>query len=176
MDVFEFARQKEEAAEKTYRQLAEQADAPGLQHIFTYLADMEHRHARVVAAMSDGADAELEEPSLDQARSMFHRLAADKDLVLGEQRRQVDVYKQALQMEKESLQFYREQARQTESKNNRTIFQQLAEQEKMHYILVDNMVQFVMQPEVWVESPEFSHILDKYRGTDYYPGMMEYDT
>ncbi len=175
MDIFTFAMDKEDAAEKHYRALSDQATSPGLKHIFTYLADMEHRHYQVVAGMRDQARVELEDESLDKAEWMFNRISEDKDAVLGEQQRQVDAYKAARQLEKESLEFYQEQADKAVNEENRKIFRKLAEQEKMHYIFMDNFVEFVMQPEVWHEDAEFSHIIEKYRGTAYYPGMMDYD-
>ncbi len=175
MDIFTFAMDKEDAAEKNYRQLAEQANSEGLKHIFSFLADMEHRHLEVVAAMRDRADAPLEELSLDKMKAMFSRLAGEKDNLLDDQKTQVDIYRRARQMEQDSIELYTQQANKTEVEENRKIFGQLAEQEKMHYILVDNLIEFVMQPEVWCENAEFSHIIDKYRGTAFYPGMMEYE-
>ncbi len=175
MDIFTFAMEKEESAEQKYRSLAEQVSAPGMKNIFNRLADMERRHQEVVQSMRDQAETELQADSLDNVRTMFHQLAADKDQFLGDQQRQLDIYKSARQLEQESVDLYRQQAEESDNEEHREIFMRLMEQEKMHYIIMDNMIEFVMQPETWCENAEFSHIIDKYRGTDYYPGMMEYD-
>ncbi len=175
MDILNFAMEKEKSAEDKYRTMADQVSAPGMKHIFSNLADMERCHFEVVAAMRDQTEIKLEADSLDSVRSMFHRLAADKDQFLGDQKRQVDIYKSARQLEQESIDLYKQQAEESENEEHEKIFLHLTEQEKMHYILIDNLIEFVMQPETWCENAEFSHIIDKYRGTAYYPGMMEYD-
>ena len=38
------------------------------------------------------------------------------------------------------------------------IFQKLAEEEKKHYFLLENIIQFVSRPETWLENAEFYHL------------------
>lgn len=175
MDVFSFALEKEMAAEKLYRQLAESTESEGLNNIFTRLADMERHHIAVVAAMRDRADVKLDTESLDSVRSMLNRLADEKDYLPEDPKQQKEVYEKVRQMEKESIDLYLQQARENDDEAIRNTFLQLAEQEKMHYILIDNILEFVTKPDIWCENAEFSHIMDKYRGTAYYPGMLEYE-
>jgi rubrerythrin len=169
MDIFEFAMQKENEAEKLYRGLADDAPTEGLKNAFSRLADNEQKHYEVVKAMQEQTGVQLDVPVLDDATYMFNRLKADRQALLDTEENQVEVYKKARGMEESSMKFYQEKADEIENPLQKKILEQLAQQEKMHYILMDNMVDFVEKPENWIENAEFTHILEKYAGTDYYP-------
>ena len=169
MDIFEFAMQKENEAEKLYRGLADDAPTEGLKNAFTRLADTELKHFQVVKAMQEQTGVQLDTPALDDATYMFNRLKDDRQALLGAEENQVEVYKKARGMEEGSMKFYQEKADELENPLQKKILTQLAQQEKMHYILMDNIVEFVEKPENWVEDAEFTAILEKYAGTDYYP-------
>lgn len=169
MDVFQFAMQKEKDAEQFYRELAANSNTEGVCHIFTMLADAEVRHYNVVKAMQDHTPdvpaANLMEDALAEMRAARRSMQLDKV----SEDHQTEAYLKARQLEEESIKLYSEQAEAAEDDASRRVFRQLANQEKMHYMLVDNMLEFVAKPEEWLEDAEFTHILDKYRGTDYYP-------
>lgn len=169
MNIFEFAMQKENEAEKLYRELAQDAPTEGLTNAFNRLADNEHKHYEVVQAMQEQVGVELDNPALDDATYMFNRLKGDREALLGAEKNQVEVYRKARGMEESSMLFYQEKADEIDNPLQRRILLQLAQQEKMHYILMDNLVEFVEKPENWAENAEFTHILDKYAGTAYYP-------
>lgn len=177
MDVFSFALQKEDEAEKVYRDLANNSESPGYRKVFNRLADAELKHQRVIIAMRDEAEGglELETETLEDAKSMFAELAESRKKMSSESESQLEIYIKAREMEKQSIELYAEQSENNNKPLHSRIFNQLKEQEKMHYILLDNMVEFVRQPETWAENAEFSHILDKYKGTAYYPGLDEFE-
>ena len=169
MNVFEFAMQKEKDAETFYRGLAEKTDHPGLKRIFTWLAGEEVRHYEVVKEMQDATPATPTSNILKDTVKLFQDMRRDKEYIVDEADRQVEVYNQAREIENESIEFYSQKADEAEDTKEAEIFRQLANQERMHYRLIDNLLDFVLQPETYVENGEFSHILDKERGTDYYP-------
>lgn len=173
MDILEFAHEKETQMEQTYRQLADNAPSEGLKNIFTRLANAEHRHADVVESMQEQTGVPLETTSLDEARSMFDKIQKDRRQLLEEAVEQKDVYKRARQLEEESRALYTEQSEKAEQPLHRNIFNQLAQQEKMHYIIMDNILDFIEKPEQWTEDAEFTHVLEKYAGTAYYPEFPE---
>ncbi len=175
MDIFEFAMRKEQDAEKLYRDLASRVGDGGRKTILTRLADAERKHAEVVAALREETGGDLPADFPEEPGKLLEKLAEDRSQVVVESERHVDVYRKARDMEQESVELYREQSEKAGNPLHQRIFRQLMEQEKMHYILLDNMLDFVMMPESWCEDAEFSHIIDKYRGTAYYPGLSEYE-
>ena len=170
MNIFDFAMKKEKDAEAFYRELAQNSNSEGLKSIFTYLADAEVQHFDVVKHMKEhtsvsDADTEI----LNKVGTSFNKMEKDTDAMLKMDRRQVQVYEKARQIEKESVDLYTEKAEETDNPEHEKIFRRLAEQEKMHYAIVDQLVETVILPEQWVENGEFSHILEQQRGDAYYP-------
>ena len=169
MDVFEFAMQKEQTAEEFYRNLAAKAEHSGLQKIFAWLADQEVRHYEVVKQMKQSTPVVPSTTILEDTVKLFQEMRQKKEYIVGETERQSEVYNQAREIENESIKFYTQKAEEAEDEKEAEVWRQLANEERMHYRLIDNLLDFVLQPETYVENGEFSHILDKERGTDYYP-------
>lgn len=158
MDIFEFAMQKEKLSEQFYRQLAGQAGSKGLQTIFKMLADEEAHHCQVVGQMRCKTPDKLSETDvLSDAKEVFARMREGTrkfDFDAG----QIEIYKKAQRIEKESRQFYLEKADEVEDHRQKGIFRELAEEEKKHYFLLENIIQFVSRPETWLENAEFYHL------------------
>lgn len=171
MNIFEFAMQKEKDAEAFYRDLAESSNSEGLKKIYNYLANAETQHYDVVKHMKEREKTDTETDILGDVATIFNKMSRSKDELLKLDRQQVRVYEKARAIEKESIDLYTEKARETENPDHKRIFQQLAEQEKMHYAIVDQLVETVILPETWVENGEFSHILEQQRGDAYYPDI-----
>ncbi len=159
MDVFQYAREKEQLAEKKYRELAESCGDKGLSTILTMLADEEAKHCRIIDEMKDSTPEMHETDILPQAKTAFSSMQgqASFDLNVSE----IDVYKQAQEMEKASESFYREQAQAHAGKPQEEVFLTLAEEEKKHFFLLDNIIEFMAKPQTWLENAEFNH-LDQY--------------
>lgn len=171
MNIFDFAMQKEKDAEAFYRDLAENSNSEGLKNIYNYLVNAETQHYDVVKHMKEHEKTDTETGILGDVGTIFNKMSRSKDELLKLDRQQVRVYEKARAIEKESIDLYTEKARETENPDHKRIFRQLAEQEKMHYAIVDQLVETVILPETWVENGEFSHILEKQRGDAYYPDI-----
>ena len=74
---------------------------------------------------------------------------------------QIKLYQQAQKMEKNSYNFYLEKSNTATTPSQKEIFLKLAEMEKKHMFLLDNLIEFVSRPETWLENTEFNH-LDEY--------------
>jgi rubrerythrin len=161
MDIFDFAIEKEQLSEQFYRELAERAPHKGLISIFTMLADEEHTHLQVVAKMKEGASATVTETILlTNAKTIFAKMRQSKEkFKFGDS--QIDLYKKARDIEKDSRSFYRQKAQESENPAHKAIFNTLAEEENKHYFLLDNIIEFVSRPQIWLENAEFHH-LEKY--------------
>ena len=68
---------------------------------------------------------------------------------------QISIYKKAQDFEKKSEEFYLEKSNSSTDPEEKRILKLLSEQERKHYILLQNIVEFVSRPEQWVEDAEF---------------------
>jgi rubrerythrin len=158
MDIFEFALEKEQVSEEFYRKLAENAPHKGLVSIFTMLADEEHSHFEVVSRMKANMPAEVPETILlTNAKTIFAKMRQSREkFKFGNS--QIDLYKKAQDIEKDSRSFYRQKAVEAEDSRHKAIFNTLAEEENKHYFLLENIIQFVSRPQTWLENAEFHHL------------------
>lgn len=160
MDIFDFAMEKEKYSEDYYRQLADKSSNKGLETVFNMLADEEAKHKKIVSDMKNDAPADLAETTvLSDAKNVFEKMreaASNFDFDIS----QAELYRKAQDIEKQSRDFYLEKANEA-SEAQKEIFLKLAEQEKKHYFLLENIIDFVSRPETWLENAEFYH-LDEY--------------
>jgi rubrerythrin len=40
------------------------------------------------------------------------------------------------------------------------IFLKIAEEEKRHYLVLENIIKFINKPDIWLEDPEWYHLED----------------
>ena len=75
---------------------------------------------------------------------------------------QADLYRKALDIEQKSIDFYTEKSKEVKDEKQQAIFLKIADEEKKHYDIVENIVDFISKPERWVEHAEFNKIGEKY--------------
>lgn len=162
MDVFEFAMDMEREGEEYYRDLVKRTNNEGLQSIFTMLADAEVKHFEVVRQLKENADQpEMGEDTLfDDAKNIFSRMK-EEGRAFSFDVSQKDVYGKALDIEKKSYEFYAEKANEAHAKETKSLLMKLAEEEKKHIFLMENIIEFISRPETWLEDAEWYH-LDEY--------------
>ena len=160
MNIFEFAMEKEKYSEGYYRQLAAKSNNKGLEAVFNMLADEEAKHCKIVSDMKEDITPDLVETAvLSDAKDIFAKMresAQNFDFNIS----QTELYRKALQIEKQSQDFYLVKANEAE-RAHKEIFLKLADEEKKHYFLLENIIDFVSRPETWLENAEFYH-LDEY--------------
>ena len=152
--------QKEKYSEDYYRQLAAETNNKGLQKIFNMLADEEAKHYTVVEKMKSKIPERVSKTDvLSDAKDAFKQMkeAVDK---FSFEASQVQTYKKAQDIEKESREFYLQKANEVQDRCQKGIFRKLAEEENKHYFLLDNIIDFVSRPEQWLENAEFHHLED----------------
>ena len=97
---------------------------------------------------------------LDKAKNVFQQMkdfGEEFDLSGDEE----SLYSQAMDLEQKSVSFYLDRAEQMENAKQKVLFEKLAEEEKKHYHLMSNLVDFVASPKTWLETARFSR-LDEY--------------
>lgn len=160
MNIFDFALEKERYSEDYYRRLAEKATSEGLSNILSMLADEEHKHQQVVAKMRRQESADVAETTvLLDAKDVFGRMKTSAEKFSFDVSEK-QLYQKALQIEQDSQRFYIDKAGEATRTGQKEVFQKLAEEEQKHYVLIENIIDFISRPETWLEDAEFYHLED----------------
>jgi rubrerythrin len=161
MEIFEFAKKMEKDGEHYYRSLAKKAEEKGLMGILNELADAEVKHFNFLVEMEKGENSKAAETEiLAKAKNIFSNIQKDK-IDPNFSFPQIDIYKKALDIEKQSREFYEQKAKETDQQNHKDLFMKIAAEEKKHYFLIENMIEFMKRPYNWIEFAEWNH-LDEY--------------
>lgn len=158
MDIFEFGMQMEKDGEKFYRELAQKCGDKGLENILNMLADSEVTHYKVLKEMKEKTDPALAQaPTLKDVKNVFAGMGeGQKDFSFD--MAQVDLYKKAQDLEKQSEDFYRDKASEVQNDVQKEIFMKIAVEEKDHWLILDKVIDFVSRPEQWLENAEWNQL------------------
>lgn len=155
MKIVEFAMEKETAARKHYEQLAECAINPGLRKIFNMLADEERKHCEVVQNLKQHSGMGKETDVLRNATDFLMKtFESNKEFLCDAET--LEAYRHAVSMEEESIRLYEDAYAKAEDPGEKEAFRILSEQERRHKLLVENIIEFVENPERTLEDAEFA--------------------
>jgi rubrerythrin len=98
------------------------------------------------------ADTEI----LTKVKNIFIKMKEEKEFNVDVS--QVELYKNALEIEKKNQNFYIEKADEEKDQSRKEIFLKIADEEKRHCVLLENIVGFVSQPDNWLEDSEWYHL------------------
>jgi rubrerythrin len=157
MDIFEYAMQMELDGEAYYRQLVKKVDNNGLKTILTMLADEELKHYNAIDKIRIGQSQMATTTILTDAKNIFVQLkntGEEFDVEIS----QIELYKKAQDIEEKSRDFYLEKANEVDLDYQKELFLKLAEEEKKHYFLLENIIEFVSRTQYWLENAEFCHL------------------
>jgi rubrerythrin len=158
-DIFEYAMQMEKDGEDYYRQLAQKAGNNGMKTILTMLADEEVKHYNALEKIKTQKTQIAESEILTDAKNVFVQIKESGDS-FDFDINQAELYKKARDIEKKSRDFYTEKANEVTEEYQKELFLKLADEEQKHYVLLDNIIEFISRPEQWLENAEFFHLED----------------
>jgi rubrerythrin len=157
MDIFNFAIQMEKDGETFYRELAGKVCEKGVVEILTMLADDEVKHAKAIEQIRSRTTEMADTEILDKAKNIFVRMKdfhEEFDFDHGHEA----LYRQAMKIEQNSIDFYLDRAEQIQDPGQKALFRQLAREEQKHYRLLSGLADFVNRPKTWLEDAEFVHL------------------
>ena len=158
MDIYEFAMQMEKDGEKYYRDSAQKINNAGLKNILCMLADAEVKHYNILQKMKENEKIHMPDTQLlSNVKNIFIQMKEEKD-TFGVNISQIDLYKKAQDIEKKSKEFYLEKAEEVKDSSRRELFLKIAEEEKKHYSILENIINFVSRPQNWLENAEWFHL------------------
>jgi len=157
MHIFEIAMQMETEGESFYRGLADKTSNKGLKRIFTLLADEEKTHYRIFEKLHRRADPEIEEGALEwQVERLFKELHEQEEHFTGDSP-QEEVYEAALEDEIKTVTVYRGLLEKVETPAERKALEKIIKEEEEHVRVLENMVEYLKRPSLWMENAEFVH-------------------
>ncbi len=161
MDIYKYAMQMEVDGRHFYLDLAEKTNNKGLKNILTMMADSEAKHYNVILSMqrNDKTEFSPDTEVLTKVKNVFMRMKEEKDIDVDVS--QVEFYKKAREVEADSEKFYLERADEEKDPHRKEIFLKLAEEERNHCVLLENIIGFVSQPDDWLENAEWYHLDEK---------------
>jgi rubrerythrin len=158
MNLFDFAMKMELDGKGYYERLAEQTTHEGLKAIFTSLAVDEQKHYDIVSNLRSGIESSMAETTvLDTAKSVFEGLKGDK-ILLGGMHRSLDGYHFAMKVEADSVRLYEDMARKETRAETARLLQKIADEEKKHYNIMENLYDLVLAPQTFLAWGEFSNL------------------
>ncbi|ASC93138.1 ferritin-like domain-containing protein [Sulfurospirillum diekertiae] len=163
MNIYEYAMNVEKDGERYYRELASKTDNVGVKSILTMLADEEAKHYVIFDKMNKNQVIPTQ-PTVDifqHTQNIFQKMRKENTSPRFTQD-QIEFYKSALRSEESSYKFYTEKALMLEEGEQKKAFLRIAEEERSHLVLLENLVEYVSAPESWVESAEFNHLSEKF--------------
>jgi rubrerythrin len=158
MNVFDFAMKMEQDGKAHYEKLAADTSVAGLRTIFTRLAADEQKHYETVEAMKKGGDGAMaSSTALDEAKNVFQSLMNEKTL-LGGLKKDLDGYRFAMKIEADSVRLYEDMAKKESREDVVQLLLKIANEEKKHFNIMENLYDFVLAPQNFLAWGEFGNL------------------
>lgn len=157
MNVYDCAMAMEEDARKRFEVLAYTVTVPELQSLFALLARAEDEHLRHLRGLKEGANGSGDFGALDDAFCIFRGLVDQKETVAAMDR-DPDLYRHLVAQEEESIRFYEELAERAVRDGEKVQLLKLAEEERRHLEVVENIYAFVESPRTFLAWGEFANL------------------
>lgn len=158
MNIFDCAIAMEEDASSYYRKLSESATIPEMKNLLSILAAAEQEHRDALVRMKESMDPQkVEFGVLDGASCVFKPLMGKRDLIAA-LKDDPDAYKQVVRREEEDVKFYEELAAKAQDEGTRGLLLKIADEERKHLSIVENIYAFVESPQTYLAWGEFSNL------------------
>jgi len=156
MTVLDDAISLEERARAYYEEAQHRVTDPSAKKILNLLAEEEKGHATALAEMKRGAYGALEESLLPkQVLGLVEGAVKKGQNAISTDASMKEILQKAMEIERTTERFYKENAQAAEDAKLRGLFEYLAAREAEHYHLVSSLAEYFDRPAEWVESAEF---------------------
>jgi rubrerythrin len=141
-----------------YERIAAAVTDNELKRLFSLLASAEDEHIDKLLTLKDNLrDSACTVNTLKESVCVFSPHIDPKNL--GEiLRNDVDAYRHVVQEEEETIEFYDHLGAEASDKQLKKICQTLADNEREHLTMVENIYSFVEEPRTYLEWGEFSNL------------------
>lgn len=155
MNGLTFAITMELEGEAYYKKQADSTTNAHLKKLFLMLAKDEKKHAQILQKKFDKTPYELYQfDALKESKNIFSE-AVDMTAVVWKTPDQMDIYRGALDMEKKSIELYEKFLATATTDEDKKLFGFLVKQEKDHFTIFDDLIDFLDRPLERLETAEF---------------------
>jgi len=162
MDILEYAMQMELDGKDFYMKGADQTSAPAIKKIFKTLATEEHRHYQFFKSLKDENKQDVQEAETNKADSLKLVKNVFQEMVeAGKDQLECDttktVWEEALEVERKTERLYRDAADKETDEQKKKLLNIIADEEKSHIYLIDNILNFLNDPETFAASQNYKN-------------------
>lgn len=158
MNIFDFAMKMEQDGKAFYGKLAAGTDVAELKSIFGLLAAAEDEHLKAIEAMKKSTPpGNAESKVLEKAKNVFKGLL-DKKIALAVLTGDPDGYRHAVQFAMSGVKLYEEMARKETNPAAAKTLRMLADEERKHLEILENIYDFMESPKDYLAWGEFSNL------------------
>jgi len=157
VNAFYFAMKMELDGKAYYEKMAEDTRLPGLKTLFMMLANDEQKHFETIRAIQTGAHSTMADSTiLDGARNVFFDLKAENTILDGMDKG-LAACMHAMKIEEDSERLYLDMAAKETNPDLAGIMLRLANEEKKHFIVLENLYDFTLRPKYFFDWQEFNN-------------------
>ncbi|NBI05438.1 ferritin family protein [Senegalia massiliensis] len=171
MDIYEIAMKMEKEGEQYYKEQMKKTESKGIKNIFKMMAEDEKKHYEIIKNIKENffdCNSEINMEDVDTIfskrldRNTSYENETNEDFLYAKINisETIKAYKHALELEKETIDFYQKQVDNAKNECDKKIFERLIIEEKKHYQAIDNMIDHVTKSERWLEDARFNHLED----------------
>jgi len=158
MNIFDFAMKMELDGKAYYEKLATDTTDGGLKSIFSNLAADEQKHYDIIQTIKSGTKLKMVDSKvLEEARNLFELLMTDKGIA-NSLKKSLDGYQHARKIEADSIKLYEEMAKNEDNPEIVQLLLRIANEEKKHFNILDNLCDYVLAPQNYLAWGEFSNL------------------
>ncbi len=157
MNIFDSALHMERDGANLYESLADTTPAAELKTIFSLMASVEREHYKKISALKNRNDYKsFESDFLAKAQNVFKIFIQSGNFECAVSDN--DCYSTAIKFEEHSIKFYEEAASNERDENVKKLLLKLAQEEREHLAIVENIYDFVESPKNYLKFTEFSNL------------------
>ena len=157
MNAIEIAIRMETDAIDFYREVAERTKHPVGKKMFLTIAEDEKRHLDMLSQIFKEIDIKIEEVSpMKNIRTVFESMKDEMTERIEATTDELEAFKIAMQMEKESVEFYKRAGSEAQTEKEKSLFERLVKEEQEHYDIFANTYLFLSDTGSWFMWEEHS--------------------
>ncbi len=158
MDFINYALEMEKETKNYYIDLAEKCVTnEGVKNILLMLAREHEKHSEAFKQIEEDNCSGMEDTdSFKEVDKLFRTMKENKQTFSCDID-QIELYKKALNLVTKKYDFYQETLEKVECPESRKVIEKISQEEKHQKYVLENIVEMVTRPDVWVEDAEFYH-------------------
>lgn len=157
MNAIEISIKMETDAIAYYSEAAAKTEHPVGKKMFLSIIEDEKRHLKMLEDIFKGLDIKIQDVSpLKNVKTVFEKHRDEMSERVPATTNEMDALKEAMNMEKEGIEFYTKAGKEAKTAKEKALFERLAQEEKQHYQVFSNTYFFMSDTGSWFMWEEHS--------------------